>query len=47
WKCLEKGMDFDAIVAQLKSEYDAPEDVLRADLTAFIEKLKGYKIVSE
>ena len=35
WKCLENGMD------------DAPEDVLRNDLTAFIEKLKNYKIVSE
>ena len=47
WKCLEQDMDFEGIVAQLKSEYDAPEDVLRNDLTAFIEKLKGYKIVSE
>ena len=47
WKCLEQGMEFDAIVAQLKAEYDAPESTLRADLTAFIEKLKKYKIVSE
>lgn len=45
WKCLEKGMDFDGIVGVLKAEYDAPEDVLRSDLTAFIEKLKAYKIV--
>jgi hypothetical protein len=47
WKCLENNMDYECIVAQLKSEYDAPEDVLRTDLTAFIDKLKAYKIVTE
>jgi hypothetical protein len=40
-------MDYESIVAQLKSEYDAPEDVLRTDLTAFLEKLRSYKIISE
>ncbi len=47
WKCLENNMDYEGIVAQLKAEYDAPEEVLRKDLTAFMEKLKAYKIVSE
>ena len=46
WKCLEDGMDYEGIIAQLKSEYDAPEDTLRTDLTAFIEKLKAYKILN-
>lgn len=46
WKCLENGMDYEGIIAQLKSEYDAPEDVLRTDLTAFLDKLKAYKILS-
>lgn len=46
WKCLESGVDYEGIIAQLKSEYDAPEDVLRTDLTAFIEKLKAYKILN-
>ncbi len=45
WKCLEKGDDCDTIVASLKAEYDAPEDVLRKDLNDFINKLKKHKIV--
>ena len=47
WKALEQGKEFDEIVALLKSEYDAPEDVLRADLTAFLEKLEKYNILEK
>ena len=47
WKALEQGKEFDEIVSQLKSEYDAPEDVLRADLTAFINKLEAYNILDK
>ena len=47
WKAHEQGKEFDEIVSQLKSEYDAPEDVLRADLTAFLEKLQQYKILEK
>lgn len=47
WKALEQGKDFEEIVAQLKSEYDAPEDVLRADLTAFVDKLYSYNILEK
>lgn len=47
WKALEQGKEFDEIVSQLKSEYDAPEDVLSADLTAFLEKLQQYKILEK
>lgn len=47
WKALEQGKSFDEIVALLKSEYDAPEEVLRNDLTAFLEKLESYKILEK
>lgn len=47
WKALEQGKEFEEIVAQLKSEYDAPEDVLRGDLTAFLEKLEKYNILEK
>lgn len=45
WKCLENGDDFEAILNTLKSKYDAPEELLKSDLTAFIEKLQKLNIV--
>ncbi len=45
WKALEEGKSYDEIVALIKSEYDAPEDVIRKDADAFLEKLKNYKIL--
>ena len=45
WKGLEEGKEYDDIVALIKSEYDAPEDVIRKDLDAFLDKLKNYKIL--
>jgi hypothetical protein len=47
WKCLENGDDLDAILATLKVKYDAPEELLKKDLTTFVEKLKGLGILSE
>jgi hypothetical protein len=47
WKALEDGKDYDDILALLMSEYDAPEDILRNDLTAFLEKLKKYSILED
>lgn len=47
WKALENGKNYDEIVAILKQEYDAPEDVLRNDLTAFLDKLENYKILEK
>lgn len=47
WKALEQGKGFEDIVAGLKVEYDAPEEVLRADLTAFIDKLEKYNILEK
>lgn len=45
WKALEAGKGYEDIVALIKSEYDAPEDVIKTDLDAFLEKLKNYKIL--
>lgn len=45
WKALETGKSYDEIVALIKSEYDAPEDVIKKDLDAFLEKLKNHKIL--
>lgn len=45
WKALEEGKGYDEIIDKIKSEYDAPEDVIKADTDAFLEKLKNYKIL--
>ncbi len=47
WHALEDGKDFDGILAVLKSEYNASEDVLKADLTDFLNKLKAYNILED
>ncbi len=47
WKSLENGDDFDAIFNTLKSKYDAPEELLKSDLTAFIDKLKNLGILEK
>ena len=45
WKALEDGKGYEEIVAAIKSEYDAPEEVIKADTDAFLEKLRNYKIL--
>ena len=45
WKALENSKGYDEIVAEIKSEYDAPEDVIKKDLDAFLEKLRKYSIL--
>lgn len=45
WKCLEKGNNIEEILKQLKSKYDAPEEILKEDLDAFVNKLKDLGIV--
>lgn len=45
WRGLEEGKSYDEIVASIKSEYDASEEVIKADLDAFLDKLKNYKIL--
>lgn len=46
WKSLEKGMSFDEIVAVIKTEYDdVSQDVVEADVKAFLAKLEEYGIL--
>ena len=45
WKALEAGKQYDEIIADIKSEYDAPEDVIKKDLDAFLEKLRNHNIL--
>ncbi len=47
WKALEQDKSFEEILAVLCKEYDAPEDVLKADLSAFLEKLEKYNILEK
>jgi len=39
WKLLEKDADIDTIVAAMLKEYNAEEEVIRADVEAFCERL--------
>jgi hypothetical protein len=45
WKALEAGKQYDEIIAEIKSEYDAPEEVIKKDLDAFLEKLRNHNIL--
>lgn len=45
WKCLEEGKNFADTVKAVKAEYDADEEVIKADVQKFLEKLKLYKIL--
>lgn len=41
WNLLEKGCEREELIAAMSAEYDAPRDVIEADVDAFVEKLKG------
>ena len=45
WKGLQENKSIDDIANEIKSEYEADEDVIRADIDAFLLKLKAYKIL--
>lgn len=45
WKGLQNEKSIDCIVEEIKSEYDASEDVIRTDVDAFLNKLRTYKIL--
>lgn len=47
WQALENGKEFDEILALLKAEYDAPEEVLKSDLAAFTDKLIIHNILEK
>ena len=41
WKGLQNGENIERIVEEIKSEYDAPENVIKNDVAAFLDKLKA------
>ena len=45
WKKLEAGLEYDEILSDLKTEYNAPESVLKEDLDSFINVLKDKNIL--
>ena len=45
WKGLQNGKSIESIVEEIKSEYDASEDVIKNDVDAFLNKLRTYKIL--
>lgn len=40
WNALEKGVDQEALVRTLTTEYDVPENVAREDIAEFLAKLE-------
>jgi hypothetical protein len=44
WDMLASGMEIPAICAQVESEFDAPADVIRNDISSLIEALLKAKL---
>lgn len=47
WKLIEKGMEKEEIISALLAEYDVDELTVRADVEAFLNRLKSYGIIEE
>ncbi len=47
WQSLENGNDFDGILKNLKEKYDAPRELLKSDLEAFLKKLEDLNILEK
>lgn len=45
WQLLEKGADEEAILASMKENFSADEDVLRRDVSTFISKMNELGII--
>ena len=45
WKFLEEGSTVDEMTAKMLEEYDADEELVRADFLAFCEKLEDAGII--
>ena len=45
WKLLEQGTTVDEMTAKMLEEYDADEELVRADVLAFCEKLEDAGII--
>ena len=46
WELCDGARSVDEIVTVLAAEFDAPEATIRADATAFIDRLAGAKLIS-
>ncbi len=44
--CLKEETTVEAIVAKMQEKYDAPQDVLAADVNMIIEKLRGINALN-
>ena len=47
WKQLEKGCTQDELVEAVLAEYDAPREVIEADIEKILAKLRQEKILDE
>ncbi len=47
WKALEKGSDYDSLLALLLQEYDTDEATARAGLDAFLENVRKAELIEE
>ena len=47
WKILEKGATVDEVVSAILNEYDAPEDVVRADVLNVVKTLKEIGAIDD
>lgn len=47
WKKLENNVSFDSLLKDFLSEYDVDESTAKADLNAFISKMKAEGLIYE
>lgn len=47
WQLLDGSRDIEAIVTALRTRYDVPEEILRADVTELLEDLKARGLIVE
>ena len=47
WAAIQEERSFEEVLLMMKSEFDAPEDVLRADLVEFIDVLKQKGLIAD
>lgn len=46
WQLIDEGRDRDAILTELAAGYDAPREVLAADLDSFLGELRGAGLIA-
>lgn len=45
WKALEKGATEEELLQAILAEYDVPEEIAKADISAVVTKLKNAKLL--